>query len=148
MVNLFIAVLLGILFPLQASINAALGRHLASPLQASFISFAGGALLLLIVTAISPAGLPSLAAVRGAGPLLCTGGLYGAIFVTMSVVLTPKIGTANFFAAVLLGQLCTAVIFDRLQLFGLPYRAVSWQRLLGIALCFLGLYFMSRSPSS
>ena len=50
----------------------------------------------------------------------------------------PKIGAANATAAIIVGQVGTAMLLDLFGLFGLEKVPWSWWRLVGIALLTLG----------
>ena len=126
-----VALFIGGLLPLQGAINARLGKALVHPLQASFISFLGGTLALLLVLVLLRPELPSGAVLRSQPWYLFTGGLIGASFVTMVVVLAPTIGIANTLAATIAGQLILSVIFDHIGLLGLAAQPVSLPRVVG-----------------
>jgi len=92
-----LGVVAGGMIALQAPVNAQLARALGSPIAAAAVSFTAGAAALVVVTAVLvTSGGPSLTW-RGLPLwLYVAGGFLGAIFVTCSTVLTPKLGAAAF----------------------------------------------------
>ena len=75
--------------------------------------------------------MPSLAQLKSIPPINYTGGIYGIIFVTTILILTPRIGIANTLVAAIVGQVIVSVILDHFGLFGLAQRSISLSRLLG-----------------
>lgn len=131
-----IALLLGGLIPIQSSFNTFLAQQLKSPLQAAFINFAGGIIVLTILLfLVFRVSLPAMADLKQIPWYYYIGGAIGVSFVTMVVMLTPKIGITNVLAGALVGQLIVSAIMDHFGLLNLNVHPISWQRVLGI--CFL-----------
>jgi transporter family-2 protein len=66
------------------------------------------------------------------------GGLFGAFFVTSTVVVPVRIGAAAFFGILVAAQLITSVVLDRFGWIGFPQRDVSPLKLVGVALLVAG----------
>ena len=142
---LFIALVAGMLAPIQAGMNARVGAILRDPIYASLISFAVGT-----------AGLFVFCLARGmewgrisqAGSSLHWGfwcaGLLGVFYVTATLFLTPRLGTALTFSLVVAGQLIMALAMDHFGTLGIPVHPVSWVRILGIALVIAGVALIRR----
>ena len=64
--------------------------------------------------------------------------LFGAVFVSCTIMLGPKLGAATMTAFMLLGQLAVSVILDHFALVGFPEHPASLLRLLGVAMLFGG----------
>ncbi len=144
-----VAVLVGGLLPLQGSMNARLGKALNHPLQASFISFTGGALLLaallVVLLILKRTSLPTTATLRDVPWYLYVSGTLGVIFVTMVIILAPRIGIANTLAAAIVGQLVMSVIFDHFGWLGLTPQPVSVARIVGCASLVIGLILIQKT---
>lgn len=147
------AVATGMVIPLQPGMNAELRRHTGSPYIASLISFLGGTIILAAVVAgarlTQRQELPALGAVVSAAPWWSyLGGLIGATFVTVSVILAPQLGAALLVAGIVTGQLVGSVVIDHFGLVGFRREAVSWPRVVGVGLLIAGLVVMQfgRSP--
>ena len=68
----------------------------------------------------------------------------GAIYICSLIIVVPKIGAANMLGYCVAAQLIFAVIFDHFGWLGFPIHYISWQRVLGVALLMLGLYFVKK----
>jgi len=134
----------GGLVPVQGSINAHLGKGLNHPLQATFISFFGAVLLLVVVLMVLQPSLPSISQLRAIPPIYYTGGIYGVLFVTTLLVLTPYIGIASTVVATIVGQLILSVILDHFGLFGLARHPIGLPRLVGSAGLLISLYLIQK----
>jgi transporter family-2 protein len=72
------------------------------------------------------------------------GGLGGAAIVATTLVAVRELGAGGVTAAVIAGQLALSVVLDRLGVLGLDERAVTWEKLLGIALLIAGTVLIVR----
>ena len=70
--------------------------------------------------------------------LFVAGGCLGAVYVTSSVLLTPRIGAASLVAFLVTGQLLASVIVDRAGYFGVAVRELSMGRIVGAMLLLAG----------
>lgn len=133
------AIAAGAVVPLQAGANAALGKALGHPLWATLASLGVSILAivpLLILMAVPPPSLP--AALKGPG-WVWIGGLAGAFYVTAALLLAPRLGASAFLAAVVAGQIASALVLDHFGLMGFRAQPVTAWRLLGAALIVAGL---------
>ncbi|MBE7244390.1 MAG: DMT family transporter [Actinomycetospora chiangmaiensis] len=129
-----LAVLAGAGLVVQQILNANLRAGLASAAWAGFASyFVGLACMAFLVMALrDPMPAASLA---GRIPWWTwTGGLFGALFIGLAILLVPKLGAATFFALLVTGQMLASVLFDHVGLLGLAQRPVDLPRLVGVAL--------------
>lgn len=131
----------GIAIAVQPSINARLAR-IVGVLESSCISFAVGTAALFMVVLL--VGRGSLRGVAGASWWELTGGLLGAFFVTMTIFVVPRIGTAAAMAAIIAGQLATGVLMDHFGLFGGRHIPLDSSRTLGVALLMAGGWLVFR----
>lgn len=134
-----IALVTGGLIALQAPINAEAASRLGHPLIAATMSFCVGTVALVLLTALLARHGSNLGALKTM-PLymLLGGGLLGAIYVTVNLVLAPKIGVAAIMALGIAGQLFAALAIDRLGLFELIERGLSVGRVSGALLVLVG----------
>ena len=124
----------GMLGPVQAGMNAKIGKALNDPFYAALISFAVGTAALLAYALAGRMDFSVVRTVSGVHWSLWLAGLLGAFYVTATIVLAPRLGTALTFGLVVAGQLTMAVIMDHFGLFGMPVQPVNWFRLAGIVL--------------
>jgi bacterial/archaeal transporter family-2 protein len=72
------------------------------------------------------------------------GGVGGAAIVATTLVAVRELGAGGVTVAVIAGQLTLSVVLDRLGVLGLEERAVTWEKLLGIALLVAGTVLVVR----
>lgn len=132
---------MGALLPVQAGMNARLREALGSPYRASFVSFFVGTVALVVLVLLTR-GEP--AEPRQAPWWAWVGGLIGATLVTGAVVLTPRLGAAALFAALVAGQLTAAAVIDHFGLVGYPVLPFSSSRAVGIVLLLAGALLVLR----
>ena len=129
---------------LQAAANGSLRTNLGDPRYAAFFSICGTiATALLVMLAIRPS-LPPAAAFRAAPWWNWVGGPLGALFVLAGAVLTPRLGSAAFFAAVVGGQLVCSLVLDHFGLMNLRQQELSVGRLVGAAMVFIGVLLVTQ----
>lgn len=133
-----LAVVIGVMISTQGAINAQLGKLTHSALFASFASFTIGAIALSLPFLFKLSSLPGLEKIAHVPLHLWSGGILGALFVTLAIVIIPQIGITLFVALIILGQLMMGLVLDHFGLFGLPVQEISWFRLSGVALILLG----------
>lgn len=139
-----IALVLGTLIAVQGSINAGLGKLLHHPLQAALVNFLVGGFILVIINLLIKAPIPDWSTIKLVPVYLLIGGVLGAIFVSMAIILIPKIGVANTLGAALVGQLIMSVIIDHFGWFGAQAQNISPARIVGVLLLLTGLYLVQR----
>ena len=132
----------GGLIALQAPINAELGRATGN-LGAALVSFVIGTIALAAIVIVSgkAGGLGSTFDVSW---YYLLGGLLGAVYVANALIAVSSIGAGGVAAATIAGQLAASVAIDRLGLFGLDEVPLTPERLLGVALLFVGTVLVVR----
>lgn len=124
--------------------NAALARYAGRPEWAAFISFLVGLAGLgawLFVARVRP---PALAAFAGSPAWVWTGGLIGAVYVTATVLLAPRLGLVATLGLSVAGQMTAALLLDRMGAMGLATRPITPGRILGAALLVAGVVLVRR----
>jgi len=139
------AAIAGALLPIQAVLNAAVGRSLGHPLSAAMINFIVGLIGLAALATALRVPLPQLGNI-GLLPWYywVGGGLAGAFFVFTSLFVAPRIGVTALLAGVLAGQLVASVTMDHFGLLGLQSQPVTLGRAAGIALLIAGVFMVRR----
>lgn len=139
-----VAMLAAAIIPIQAIVNGRLGQEVQNPLLAALISFMGGTIALSLMLVAAVRGLPKLPQEAELPWFLWTGGLLGAVFVTVVLVLVPKIGTANVLAAAIVGQLLMSLVVDHFSLLGVPQSSISLTKISGVLLLVTGMLLIQR----
>ena len=141
---LILAVLSGAVLPIQAALNAKVGKAVGAPVYAALISFVIGSVGLFIYSLATKVDLAQINQATSLHWSVWTAGLLGAFYVAAVIILVPKIGAALTFGLVVAGQLSLSLIMDHYGLMGLSVHAINWQRLVGI-LCIVGGVLLIRS---
>lgn len=134
-----LGVLAGAFIAIQAPVNAQLARGLGVPVAAAAISFLAGAIVLGIVTLVTTRIQGLVIDWKAPEPwLFVAGGTLGAVYVTSSVLLTPRIGAAALMAFLVAGQLLAGMLVDRAGYLGVAVREISMGRVVGAMLLLAG----------
>ncbi len=136
---LLLAAVAGAVVPFQSAINTNLARGLGHPLWATLASLLVSVLVLLPVIIALRLPLPSLAFIGKAPLWMWAGGAFGVCFVALAVMLVPKLGASGFVALALAGQVLASMVLDRLGLFGLMEKHLTFPRAFGAALLIAGV---------
>lgn len=133
----------GLFLPLQALFNARTSSVLGGPLWATFVNFAGGTIMMIVLLAVIRMPPPTMDQI-GRVPFYCWfSGLMGMFFVGQAAVTIPKLGAAAMIALVIAGQMFGSIIYDH---FGVLQTAdpVSWQKILGALFLLAGVWLILR----
>lgn len=141
---MLLALVVGCLLPIQASINAKLGAFLKAPLMAALVNFMVGGFILLSVLLLSKTPNNLVLAIKNAPAHAWIGGVLGSIYVTSIIFLIPRLGAALSFGLIVAGQLVFSLLLDHFGLFGVPVHPVNWGRILGVLLIFAGIFFIQK----
>jgi transporter family-2 protein len=131
----------GIAVAIQPSINGRLAQKIGA-VESAAISFAVGTLALLVVALI--AGRGSFRGLAEARSWELTGGFLGAFFVTLTIIIVPRIGTASAMAATIAAQLTTGILLDHYGLFGFRTIPLDPKRAVGACLLLAGAALVFR----
>ena len=134
-----LAVIAGAVVPFQSAINANLGRGLGHPLWATLASLLVSIVVLLPVMLALRLPLPSLAFITQAPLWMWAGGAFGVCFISLALMLLPKLGASGFVALALAGQMLASLLLDHFGLFGLAERQLTTPRVVGALLLMGGV---------
>jgi len=141
---MLLALVVGCLLPVQASINAKLGTFLKAPLMAALVNFIVGGFILLTVIIGSRTSNNILLAIKEAPAYAWIGGVMGSIYVTSIIFLVPRLGAALSFGLIIAGQMVFSLALDHFGLFGVPVQSVNWGRIAGVLLIFAGILLIQK----
>ncbi|MDS3919831.1 DMT family transporter [Staphylococcus epidermidis] len=115
-----LGIFVGMLLPIQTSINSRLSQFTRSSFYASTISFAVGTICLLVLNIIiHPQVLtPEFFSKQTLNYTWFLGGLLGVIYLTGNLLLLPKLGAALTVVITVTGQIIMGVIIDTFGLLG------------------------------
>jgi bacterial/archaeal transporter family-2 protein len=126
----------GVSFVFQQAVNANLRVEIGSPWWAGFVSYLGGTIAMLLIAVLSLQPWPSVQMVYRSHLLSWTGGIFGAIYIAISILLFPRLGAATVMALVVAGQMIGSL--DQFGLLGVPIHPLNVFRLAGAALLIVG----------
>jgi bacterial/archaeal transporter family-2 protein len=134
----FLAVGAGVSFVFQQAVNANLRAEIGSPWWAGFISYLGGTLAMLAMALVlREPWLSGTMAVRSSW-ISWTGGIFGAIYIAISILMLPRLGAATVVALIVVGQMVGSLIFDQLGLLGVPQHSATLVRIAGAGFLIFG----------
>jgi bacterial/archaeal transporter family-2 protein len=133
----------GCLVGMQAPVNSRLGRSVGS-VQAASVSFLVGTVVLLAIASFANGGLAGIGHVTRVPWWALTGGLLGAVYVTIALVAVRTLGASGITAAVIAGQLAVSVTIDRFGLLGVARQPIGLQRVIGLILLVVGVVLVVR----
>jgi bacterial/archaeal transporter family-2 protein len=134
-----LAVTAGLSFVFQQAVNANLRGEIASVWWAGFVSYLGGALVMILLSLLLREPFPSGELLRKTQWLSWTGGIFGAAYIAISILLLPRLGAATLIALIVAGQMMGSLAFDHFGLLGVPVHPANSLRLMGAALLILGV---------
>jgi transporter family-2 protein len=142
--NLFLvlAVVVGAGLAVQVMVNAQLRLATASTVWAALLQFVVGLVGLLAAAALFREPVP--AALPRSPWWIWTGGLLGATYILLSIVLVSRLGAALLLASVVVGQLAASLVIDHYGWLGAPVHRASPARLIGAALLVAGVALIRR----
>lgn len=142
---MFATLFVGALMPVQAILNARLGRQNGGPLIGALVSFLVGAVCLVVLNLI--VNYPAMQQMRSwsASPwYLWVGGILGAMFVGYITWVSPQQGVALTFALAVSGQIFASMVIDHYGLFGTAIRTITWEKIAGALLILGGLLLIKK----
>lgn len=134
----------GFAVPLQAGSNARLGVLLGHPFWATVISLLISGVAIALVMLVVKVPRPNLGALMGGPWWIWLGGLAGVFYITVALMVVPRLGALNFIMAVVVGQLIISLIIDYFGLLGLPRHTPSMQKIIGVSVVLAGFVIASR----
>jgi|TARA_B110000908_G_scaffold83858_1_gene100316 transporter family-2 protein len=134
-----LSVLVGFSLASQAGVNSQLRLALSNPIQAAFISFLIGTIILGVIALLqgdtwfkanSSISIPWWA---------WLGGALGAFNIAMSVFLAPKLGSMVLAISIVVGQIIASLILDQNGWLGYPKIDITPNRIIGALFVLIGL---------
>ena len=140
--TLTVALVTGAAIAVQALANTRLRVALGTPVWAAIAQFVVGLVLLLAVAVVTRQPAPVMGGLARMPLWGWLGGAVGALFIVVSIVLTPRLGTAVTLATITVGQTIAALVLDHYGWLGSPVIRLSLPRVLGAACLLLGIFLM------
>ncbi len=135
----------GVFLPIQVGVNNSLRAGVGSPLVASFISFLVGSACLLAYALAVRTPWPTPAALGSLPAWTWLGGALGAFYVTISIMVAPKLGAANLVAITVAAQLIASLALDHFGAIGFAQHSINLWRIAGALLLLAGTVLIIRN---
>ena len=129
-IYIVLALVAGAALAVQAAINARLSLATGHPLTAGVISFAVGLLCLLAGVVVLRIRIPAMNALGALPAWAWAGGVLGAVYIALAILVVPKLGTAALVAFVVAGQMAASLALDHFGAFGLAEQSINLWRIL------------------
>ena len=129
----------GTLLPIQVGVNTTLKNILGNAMQAALTSFLVGTTALLVYCFAARIPLPKASALAQAPWWAWLGGIFGALYIWVSIIVGPRIGAAALLALVVAGQMTASLVLDHYALLGMPHNPVTLWRIVGVGLVVAGV---------
>ena len=75
---------------------------------------------MLVMVIVLQERLPSADMLSRSGWLSWTGGVFGAVYIAISIIMLPRLGAATLMALIVAGQMLGSLAFRPLRFFGNP----------------------------
>ncbi|WP_372696773.1 DMT family transporter [Arthrobacter sp. JSM 101049] len=143
--GLVLAIIGGLMMPIQGRVNGALSEQMGDGNAAAALSFAGGTLLMILVSVLLPSGRAGLAAMRRAVAgrefprWYLLAGLSGGYIVFGQSHAVPLIGVALFTVAIVTGQTISGLMVDRVGFGPGGKRFITARRMAGAVLMIIAV---------
>jgi len=137
-VGSLLAFVAGLSFVVQQGVNAALRNEIGSPWWAGFVSYLGGTLAMLFMAILMRDPWPSANLIVKSNALSWSGGVFGAIYIAISILLLSKLGATTVIGFIVAGQLIGSILVDHFGLLGMSVHPFNPSRLAGAAMLVAG----------
>lgn len=134
----------GVGLAVQVAVNSRLRFSVQDPILSALISFFVGGMALLLIYATGVIGRGRLGDLGAIPWWAWIGGLFGAFYVTVSIVALPRIGAALVIGCAVVGQLVGGLVLDNFGWLGVPKAPINSWRVAGAILLIIGFLLMQR----
>lgn len=140
----FLGLFTGMLPPMQTAVNSALSQEVDSTIFAAFISFLMGTAALLIIALAVHRRLSFKFKIEGTSlrPWHFSGGILGAVYVAMNILLMPHLGVTLTMMAAIFGQIIMGLLIDHFGLFKLPKQPIDRRRTIAVTIIIAGILML------
>jgi bacterial/archaeal transporter family-2 protein len=134
----------GVSVVVQQVLNANLRTELNSAIWSGLVSYALGLLCMVTLALVLREPAPPGGVIARIPWWAWSGGLFGAIFVAISILVAHQLGAATLIALLVTGQMVGAVALDHFGWLGLAERPIDLPRAIGICLLIAGVVLIRR----
>lgn len=144
LVPLALAAVAGGSLVVQQALNSNLRSALGSAAWSGFMSYLFGLVCMAVFVVALRDPVPAGALAARIPWWAWCGGVFGAIFIALGILLVPVIGAATFFALLIAGQMFASIAFDHFGWLGLAQRPLDLTKVAGALLLVAGVVLIRR----
>ncbi len=142
-VYVLLSIMAGAVLPFQGTINARLGNSIQSPVYASFISLLVGTIGLLLY-GLSSQGPFKIQTLKQVPFYELSGGILGAFYVLVVILMLPRLGAALTFSLIVAGQMIVSILLDHTGWLVPVQHPVNIWRVVGLSLIIGGVILVRK----
>ena len=139
-----LALAAGMSVVVQQILNANLRSQLNSAVWSGFTSYLVGVLCMIAMALALQDPIPSVGVMTRIPWWAWSGGLFGAIFIAISILVAHQLGAAALIALLVTGQMVASIVLDHFGWLGLEPRPIDLARLIGVRLLIGGVVLIRR----
>ena len=140
---IMLSVLAGVVLPFQGTINGKLGNSIESPVYASLISFLVGTIGLLLYGVSSQRHF-NFQTLKQVPLYELSGGILGAFYVLVVILMLPRLGAALTFSLVVAGQMVVSILLDHTGFLVPVQHPITIWRITGLSLIIGGVILVRK----
>lgn len=134
----------GISVVVQQILNANLRTELNSAIWSGLISYAFGLLCMVSLAIVLREPIPTVGIITRIPWWAWSGGIFGAVFIGLSILVAKQLGAATLVALLITGQMLAAITLDHFGWLGLTQRPIDLPRIIGVCLLIGGVMLIRR----
>jgi bacterial/archaeal transporter family-2 protein len=129
---------------IQQVLNANLRSELNSAVWSGFTSYVLGVVCMVSLAIMLREPIPAAGVMARIPWWAWSGGLFGAIFIGLSILVAHQLGAAALIALLVTGQMIASITIDHFGWLGLTQRPIDLPRLVGGGLVIAGVILIRR----
>jgi bacterial/archaeal transporter family-2 protein len=129
---------------IQQMLNANLRAELNSVVWSGFMSYFLGVLCMVGFAIVRREPIPTVEMIARIPWWAWSGGLFGAIFIGLSILVAHQLGATALIAFLVTGQMIASIVIDQFGWFGLPQKPIDFARLVGVGVLVGGVVLVRR----
>src|SRR5689334_23393371 len=111
-VSILLTVVAGVAIVIQQALNAHLRTAIGSAAWSGVVSYFVGLVAIAAFALVLREPLPPVGTMAGSPWWAWSGGVFGAIFISLAILLIPQMGAATFIALLVAGQMLASMVLD------------------------------------
>lgn len=140
---LLLAIIAGVMFPIQGAVNNVLRSEVGNPFLSGALSNLVGCVIMIILALSTSHQMPlRLPETTNQNWYMWIGGIISALVVSANIVIPQRIGFSAFLSIYIVSQLIMALFIDNYGLFGSNIQTINSSTITGIIFLAIGIFFI------